>query len=251
MDRIYPTLLKAAQNAFTDLFAEHNENFYYLTLVMAECSTPFISAWSYEAFERVGNDDNIKWSYADSPYCAYGYDMYFTDVEKLYNETVNFDSDNFEIAVENWLNAMESVMKALDINGIFSAANERDQLFINAEIMPPESDNSERAKRLNPSNVYERYCSEYEAGNDVSPEIDYEKLWHPELCDIVLTSPVKDKATLFQLKMLFTFEGTVTELVNGCKNVPFVLKRDALYKDVLKLLENNSCIAGLVNVSKK
>ena len=81
MNKITNALAEAAEKAFTALFDEHKENFYYCSFIISENSTPYICAWSYEALDRFVNALGItdktqleeereiyKWSYADSPY---------------------------------------------------------------------------------------------------------------------------------------------------------------------------------------
>ena len=81
----------ATQKALDKLFEEHKEKFYYCSLITTgEGLCPIISAWSYEALERVANEEEdveeakfyLKWSYDETPYFAYG-EEYFEDVNVL------------------------------------------------------------------------------------------------------------------------------------------------------------------------
>ena len=82
----------ATQKALDKLFEEHKEKFYYCSLITTgEGLCPIISAWSYEALERVANEEEdveeakfyLKWSYDETPYFAYG-EEYFEDVNKVF-----------------------------------------------------------------------------------------------------------------------------------------------------------------------
>ena len=147
------TIANATKNAFIDLF-RNNEKFYYCVLITTgEALPPFISAWSWEAFKRTAdNDDNVKWSYADSPYCAYGYEEYFTEVREIFGKRPNIhdlDDELYDKEFDLRLNAMELAMKQLDKEGIFELNQSRKEVYINVEIMPPDFSNTERALRLN------------------------------------------------------------------------------------------------------
>ena len=95
---------KAAKKAFTQLFQEHNENFYYCSLITTgEGLCPIISAWSEEALDKAveGLEDieeakyDLKWSYAESTYFAYG-EEYFQDVKKVFSERMKQCTTDYE-----------------------------------------------------------------------------------------------------------------------------------------------------------
>ena len=166
---VYTALLNAARSAFQALFQEHNETFYYCTLILSEGATPFVSAFSEEAlaaevqkYEGRYSAEDLRWSYADSPYCGYGYETYFQTVDKLFNEQMSVvtSDEDYEAAIESWLSLMEQVMRTLDQEKLFGEGEARSRMLINAEIMPPEDDNAERGKRLNSGAIYELW---YEA----------------------------------------------------------------------------------------
>lgn len=150
-------IFEAAKNAFLDLF-KRNEHFYYCVLLTTEEGfSPIISAWSWEALNRLLKKhpqkyiDIIKWSYADSPYYNFGSD-YFNCVRQAFNNRLTIDqlddiSWNRELKFR--LNAMEIAMRKLDNNGIFNITQPRKDIYINVELMPPDSSNVERALRLN------------------------------------------------------------------------------------------------------
>lgn len=155
-------IVKAARKAISKLFSEYLENFYYCSLITnEEGSSPILVAWSKEALERVLLEENdpenalleIKWSYADSPYFAYG-EEYFDKVKKLFSDRPNM---RYEMSGHDWNNelqvrieAMEKAMRQLDNEGLFGRGDERLDIVINAEIMPPDNDNTKRGLRLNP-----------------------------------------------------------------------------------------------------
>ena len=174
----------AAKKALEKLFREYNESFYYCTLMTTgEGLCPRISAFSEEALERVLLDkikkrpvenieqkrENLRWSYADSPYYAYGYEEYFLDVEDiLLKRKEKIKSNNNEDEVDKELdneidliiNSMEKVMANLDAEGMFGEGEERNKIFINAEFMPPDASNVMRALRLNPNESLKNWLTE-------------------------------------------------------------------------------------------
>jgi hypothetical protein len=164
---------KAAEQALTKLFDEHSENFYYVTLAsFGECVCPVLSAWSVEALDREltsrGNTEEerkyLKWDYASSPYYSFGYEEFFSDVRKLYDardERIrDADDETFDKEMDIRLNSMEKAMHNLDLKGLFGRGQKRLGIFINAEYMPPDDSNVERAKRLNPEAVLKNWMDE-------------------------------------------------------------------------------------------
>lgn len=157
---LYMKLLKATKTAFTELFKKHDEFFYYCTLVTTgEGNCPYISAWSWQALKNFMDQEHIskeeiidyKWSYADSPYCAYGWE-HFKEVEEyvLANKPKNIDDAEDWFSWENALLAtMEVVMSTLDEQGVFGMGARRKSMLVNAEVMPPDYTNTLRALRLN------------------------------------------------------------------------------------------------------
>ena len=181
--QIVDVLVDAAGKAFDDLKKNHNEKFYYYTFIMDDCCTPYISAVSEETFNTLLSDINrddydseesykndylmCKWSFADTPYCAYGYDEYFGDVEKLFTERTDSIAEDDDIGFENeiqlWLNSMEKAMKILDDKKVFGDRDENTDVFINAEFVPEDDSNNTRGKNLNPTKIFEKWLSETEA----------------------------------------------------------------------------------------
>ncbi|MBQ3565919.1 MAG: DUF4303 domain-containing protein [Oscillospiraceae bacterium] len=184
--KIYDALFNAAKNGFESLFKQHNENFYYCALIMMEVSTPCIAAISEESLQHVLDDNcadeneknesiaEYKWSYADSPYCGYGFNEYFREVENLFNDDVwdeNIEDDEYESRVSDWLKIMTEVMNDLDEKGVFNFCKDRSKLFINAELQPPEdTTNLENARKLNNNEMFSEWFEdnkeEYEFDDD-------------------------------------------------------------------------------------
>lgn len=170
-DEILVELIQdATQKALSKLFQEHQEKFYYCSLITTgEGSCPVVSAWSEEALERVaGEEDDVeeakyylKWSYAETPYFAYG-EEFFADVSKVFLErmrklTTENEKDN-EIQLR--INSMEKVMHNLDMERMFGEGEQRLGIVINAEFMPPDFTNTERALRLNPKEALNEWLEE-------------------------------------------------------------------------------------------
>ena len=106
--------------------------------------------------------EELKWSYADSPYCGYGYEEYFTELEQVFNGQMDAidNDDEYDAAIEDWMDMMERVMKQLDEEKLFGEGAAREAMIINAEYMPPEDSNAERAERLNAKAAYQEWYAE-------------------------------------------------------------------------------------------
>ncbi|MBE6754203.1 MAG: DUF4303 domain-containing protein [Ruminococcaceae bacterium] len=161
---------KAAYQAFSKLFSEHREQFYYCSLITTgEGLCPVVSAWSKEALERTAQqwDDvekakyYLKWSYAETPYFAFG-EEFFAEVGELFRQRMHGLSGDDEIfgEIELRINSMERAMHNLDASGLFGAGKERLGMVINAEFMPPDYTNTERARRLNPEEALTEWLEE-------------------------------------------------------------------------------------------
>lgn len=157
------------EKALRELFEKHKEEFYYCSLITdGEGHCPVISAWSQEAFERVTvsmeseeEKEEYKWSYVDTPYFEYGR-VYFDDLEEAWESHLEeeLDDDEFDEEVETRMEIMEEVMRRLDEKGLFGTGKKRLGIVINAEFMPPEYSNTERAIRLNPMEAIEEWLEE-------------------------------------------------------------------------------------------
>jgi hypothetical protein len=58
------------------------------------------------------------------------------------------------------LRAMERALARLDAEGVFGTGARRHRLVINAEVMPPDFTNTERALRLNPEESLKDWLAE-------------------------------------------------------------------------------------------
>ncbi len=177
MDEIFvETLKEAARMAFTNLLKNHSdEHFYYCTLVLIEgVGCPAISAMSKEALDTVVQkykeeyrDDTpedvlrkeLKWSYADSPYCIYG-EQYFAKVQKMTKERDILAGENFMQEYEFRMDSMEKVMADLDKEGVFGKGEKRKHIVVMAEVMPPDYTNTKRALRLNSRETLQEWLEE-------------------------------------------------------------------------------------------
>lgn len=176
-NEIVEVLYEAAEKSFLSLFRDHGEeHFYYCTLVMADAATPCISAQSDESLDRYIKENGMseedaadcKWSWADSLYCAYGYDAYFSKVEELFEKRfadAEKDDCQYEAEYQAWLAAMENVMKMLDQKGVFGKGRARDEIFIFAEESPPDDESEafyKRGERMNPPTAYKKWFDDME-----------------------------------------------------------------------------------------
>ena len=160
--RLQAAIEIATESAVTELFKSTKERFYYCCLITTgEANCPYLSAWSVEALSSTAKTASeaaeIKWSYADSPYCFFG-ESYFEQVRKLFLLRSSIESSETEY--ENRLGVMESALKALDSKGLFGKDHHRNKLYINVEVVPPDYTNTERAIRLNPPEAISEWLQE-------------------------------------------------------------------------------------------
>lgn len=169
-EQLVEIIQNATQKALSKLFGEHKEKFYYCSLITTgEGLCPIISAWSNEALERVASEEDdveeakyyLKWSYDETPYFAYGED-YFEDVNKVFLKRMRVlaTEKDKEKEIQLRINSMEKVMHNLDVKGMFGRGEERLGIVINAEFMPPDFTNTERALRLNPREALNEWLEE-------------------------------------------------------------------------------------------
>jgi hypothetical protein len=158
-DMLVAEVAKAAKKSFLELF-KNGERYCYCTLQTTgdTVASPFISAWSLEALEREGYsiDDDIKWSYADSPYCFFGKEN-FTIVDELFEQLPHIDdfwdadAKGFSDDWDEWenfrLRTIVEALKQIDAEGIFALNQPRKDVYVNVE-MYSES-NIERALIFN------------------------------------------------------------------------------------------------------
>lgn len=148
-------LYVATRAAVTQLFREHSEeHFYYCALVVfAPGYGVTFSAWSAEALAAVG-DDEVRWSYADSPYCGFGERCFeavnrqmLASAEDLGQRDASDEELGAEFALK--LRAMESAMARVDSDGLFGTGDRRNTVVLLAEEVGDPA-NSDRVRRLNP-----------------------------------------------------------------------------------------------------
>lgn len=168
----------ASRRAIDKLFNDVDESFYYLTLVTTgEGLAPCLAAWSREALGRAiasaGDPAQarewLKWSWAESPYLAYG-DEFFDDVKAHFAERgclaeLTTDEER-EAELQCRLASMEDALRTLDATGLFGSGARRSRIVVMAEISPPDHTNTGRAARLNPGgdllDEWLRECAEPE-----------------------------------------------------------------------------------------
>lgn len=144
---------KAVKNVLADLFS-NGENYYYITLVTdGLANTPTVSCWSAEALSRVCEEDRYycKWSYTDSPYCCWKQE-YFDSVKQMLlgrKAMTKLTDEEFNAEYNLRLSAMEAAMVQLDREGLFSINQDRENVVVLVEVMPPDYTNTERAHRMN------------------------------------------------------------------------------------------------------
>ncbi len=163
----------ATRKAFEKLFKDYDENFYYCSLLTTgEGLCPVISAFSEEALDRevlniiktnIEKDIEeekkyLRWSYADSPYYAYGYEEYFLEIKDILikrkevikkNRSEKKVDEMLDNEINLIINSMEKAMSNLDKEGLFGKGENRNNVFIAVEFMPPDPTNIIRAIRLN------------------------------------------------------------------------------------------------------
>lgn len=158
----------AAKNILTDLF-KNGEHYYYITLVSdGLANTPCISAWSYEALERSGCEDYdrqmIKWSYSDSPYCCHKQEEFDKVKNMLLQRAgiLNMRDEIFYAECNMRYAAMETAMALLDKEGLFALNQNREEVVVLVETMPPDYTNTERAYRMNDksSDIFREWLKE-------------------------------------------------------------------------------------------
>ena len=261
---VYCCLKDATERCFKDLFDSHDENFYYCTLVMQECSTPYVSAWSFEALcsyiRSRGIDINdkscfldYKWSYADSPYCGYKYDIYFVKVERLFNEIEHYSESDYYKCINVWIKMMEKVMGTLDENDLFGRKKYNMKTFINAEVMPFEDSNYYRAQRLNPRSIFQEWIDDinFNMESICNEELDYISLWHPKQCSVILVEKITDKQQIIKIKELFGNNDTLQMFYRGCLNPPYIVSDNISKKEAIEIIKNNIFIEPIVKVLEK
>jgi hypothetical protein len=168
---VVDALIKATTAAVPQLFREHQgEHFYYCSLITTgEALSPNLCAWSTEALDVAARQwpdpnarEDIKWSYADSPYFCYG-EEHFGEVRRLFEALgvpSPWDDDAREAAQAFKMSAMEEAMARVERSGVFGSGSQRAGIVVNVEVMPPDYTNVERALRLNPPEALSDWLKE-------------------------------------------------------------------------------------------
>ncbi len=160
MDELVSIVQACTRLAFSELFGNKEHFYYCVLLVTGEGYAPTISAWSWEALNRECAKQGAEhlrgefmWSYADSPYYAFGKEL-FLPVQHHLSLRPSIDELSDEEWDKEWQDRMlayERAMKNLDEEGFWGQGETRKQVYINVESMPIEEADISRAIRLNPS----------------------------------------------------------------------------------------------------
>ncbi len=164
----------ATRKAILKFKEAYNEEFYYCTLITDRLGNwPFLTICTKESLNRMlETEDDIeealyylKWSYADSPYLAYGAE-YFDKVKDIISKRSHLidssvDDEQFEKEFQLRLKSMEQVIFNLDKEGLFGSGKERLKVVVNAEVMPPDYGNTEILLRLNPLEALTEWLDEF------------------------------------------------------------------------------------------
>lgn len=156
----------AAQKAFDAVRTAHPaENIYYCSLVTTgDALQPCPCVCTDEGLNKVleeyrqsddqVEEEDLRWSEADSPYFAVG-EEYFAKVKEMFLEGGDhrdLPADDFEEECSRRFKAMEGALKSLDREGYFGVGEERNKVVINV-VAPGDEDEEDivaRAMRLNP-----------------------------------------------------------------------------------------------------
>lgn len=147
-------LTTAARAAVTDLFRDNpGHTFYYVTLTTpGEAFGPALSAWSHEALAQRSDADDVRYSYADSPFSIVG-EEHLKPVREMFAarpEVFDLADDASDAEFELRLRAMETALRRLADEGLFGVGEARANVLILVEVVPDDEDNVARARRLNP-----------------------------------------------------------------------------------------------------
>lgn len=147
-------LTAATRAAVTNLFRDNpGHAFYYVTLTTpGEAFGPALSAWSHEALAQRADADEVRYSYADSPFSILG-EEHLKPVRDLFAArpaVFDLDDEASDAEFDLRLRAMETALRRLSDEGLFGAGEARAEILILAEVVPEDEDNVARARRLNP-----------------------------------------------------------------------------------------------------
>lgn len=170
---IAEAIAKAVEITYRKLCANFPENYYYITLITSgEADPPMFSAWSDEALKREAllssyedPEFYLKWSAVESPYYGYGEEN-FGAVRELFSQrpamSTSMTKEQWRHEYDLRLSAMEDALHDLDETGLFGTGATRDRLVVCVEVLPPDSTNTERVRRLNPPAATAIWLTEYD-----------------------------------------------------------------------------------------
>ncbi len=155
-------VIRTAANGAANALLGNGEHFYYFSLITSgEAHSPIVSAWSWEALDRATASDpdpekakaELKWSYADSPYMGFGENDFFRPVVAAFSKRppmqYDWPKETWQKEYDFRFSAMEEALRRVDAGGAFGTGLKRDQIAVLVEVMPPDSTNADRARRLN------------------------------------------------------------------------------------------------------
>ncbi|MGW1997411.1 DUF4303 domain-containing protein [Embleya sp. NPDC001921] len=161
---------RAARAAISDLFREYPEHdFYYCALVTpGEAFGPSLSAWSTQALAAAAGDsaakaEELRWSYADSPFCSYG-ERHLAPIRSVFDarpQVFELPDDDGDAEFDLRLRAMVTAMARLDAEGLFGDGERRLSIVATVEVPGDEADNVARARTLNPSAALAAYMDAF------------------------------------------------------------------------------------------
>ena len=133
---------------------------------------------------------------------------------------------------------MGEVMETLKEKGIFHTYCSTD-VFINAELQPPETDiNVQNAKYLNSNTVFNIWYEENKEETEDN-DIDWNEVWNPKMCRVVLVEKLTDKKIAAKIRKDFLSKISLNEFIKLCNCPPFIISDKFLYKTALDLIEKN------------
>jgi len=250
----------AVKNAVTELF-KINENFYYLVLITTgEAHPPYLSAGSTEGLEKAYKKyledygytpdnlkpNDLKWSFADSPYVFFG-EKYFNDVERLFYSRPLMD---YKSTTEEWnneynfrLEAMELALKELDEENVFERKDKRKHLFIN--VAPDYLNVKNIALRLNNDEalkqVLEDDALEDEDGGENIEDIKQKYIdFHAKYSnfkDEIIEKIINESITLMERKKLFMENKKIINTIKEIRHNWNKIFNNMSYKKVQEIIE--------------
>lgn len=241
---------KAFENAVTELKNEYDEEFYYIAYIIDAGMHPYISAWSYEAYEKSVKENDIpddkkwwKWNFADSPYVTYGYENFFDKLTNYLDQREKniFDDELYEI---EWETRIDSMMEALRrIKKQDKVKKDFDNIIINVEVAPPDGNEPERAKELNAaSELLDEYLNSWEDNFDLlenNTYINWQEVWHPKRCKVTLIKHLIDKKLAIRIRKDFSSSLGLSDFIKSCNTVPFIISHEFIYKTAIQLMSDN------------